>query len=64
MLMAEMENKTGDHEVSFPSLIKDENLHAYNSNELSVLVEEIKQSNTTQSCKAVLKSILQKNYCR
>lgn len=58
MLMAKMENKTGDHEVSFPSLIKDEDLQADNSNELSVLVEEIKQSTTTHSCKAVLKSRL------
>ena len=56
--MAKMENKTGDHEVSFPSLIKDEDLQADNSNELSVLVEEIKQSTTTQSSKAVLKSRL------
>ena len=30
MLMAKMENKTGDHEVSFPSLIKDEDLQADN----------------------------------
>ena len=53
--MTKMENKTGDLEVSFPSLIKAEDLQADNSNELPVLVEEIKQSTTTQSCKAVLK---------
>lgn len=38
--------------------MKDEDLQADNSNQLSVLVEEIKQSTTTQSCKVVFKSRL------